>query len=127
MVAVKDVDWTPRLRNGIYCSPRCGCDCTKAAYDKAVKDSAALAKRMGDGWEPEVWENMGWHWRIDKGVFHLWPPKTYAKDDQYSAWFNGAHQFIACAKVPEDALGFVIQDARTFIRRMENELAEPQP
>jgi len=48
------------VRKGpIYCAPACGGGCTKAAYDAAVRKSRALAKRMGKGWVPYVWEKLG--------------------------------------------------------------------
>lgn len=59
--------WKPVKRGALYCSPRCGGGCTYAAYRAAEREAAALAKRMGPGWVPRVWENMGWHWQIVKG------------------------------------------------------------
>lgn len=125
-------DWTPRnLPGGIYCSPRCGARCTKAAHDKAVADAKALAARMGDGWAPVVWENLGWHWEITKGdskdghscrgaLLEITP--NHKLVGGYTAWFQGAKQFLAEGKEPEDALGFLIQDIRTFLRRIDDEL-----
>ena len=50
-------------KGSIYCAPFCGMGCTFAAFSKATKSGAKLAKVLGsDDWEPRVWENMGWHW-----------------------------------------------------------------
>lgn len=53
----------PVARGDRYCSPACGRGCTKAEYDAAVACGAALARQLGAGWRPQVWENLGWHHR----------------------------------------------------------------
>ena len=55
---------TPVLRGEFYCSPACCGDrpfCTKAAYDRANHEAAAMATELGNGWKPDVWENLGWY------------------------------------------------------------------
>ena len=64
----------PVLKGLTYCSPACGCGCTKAQYDEAVKRGVALQERMGEGWELRVWENFGWHSAVHRGVAQLYPP-----------------------------------------------------
>lgn len=59
----RDRKWVPRARGNTYCSPACGGGCTKKAYDAAVKECARLVKRLGAGWKPHVYENLGWHYR----------------------------------------------------------------
>lgn len=116
-------DWSPRnLPGGIYCSPACGGACSRADHDRANADATALATRMGDGWGPEVWENLGWHWRITNGAFTMYEDR----DGKYSAWFDltGITKIIVEAATPKDALGLVRQDARTLIRRIEDHLAD---
>jgi hypothetical protein len=111
--------WKPILTpDGIYCSPACGGRCTKSAFDLATSKAAELAARMGPGWKPNVWENLGWHWQIDKGAVQIYSPR----EDGYTAMFNGIHQFIAKASTPEDALGFLIQDIRTVISKLQSEV-----
>lgn len=60
----KPLSWKPVRKGLIYCAPACGSGCTRAEFDKATLSSAALAKRMGPRWKPEVWENLGWHWAV---------------------------------------------------------------
>ena len=119
-----NVDWTPReLPGGFYCSPRCGGHkgfCRKSDFSKATKDAAALARSLGDGWEPVVWENLGWHWRVEKGFVEVWRDK----DGTYSCWLQGEKQFMADAETAEDAIGLARAAARTFIRRLEDQLAD---
>lgn len=59
---------TPKLDGDIYCSPACGCGCKKAAFDQASESAQAIAKLLGQGWEPKVWENCGWHFAVEKGI-----------------------------------------------------------
>lgn len=60
--------WTPIERGDIYCSNACGGRCKRAEYDKAVRDAARVCKQLsqatGGDWEPEIWENLGWHWVV---------------------------------------------------------------
>ncbi len=63
--AVAD-EWTPVLKGDVFCSPACGGNCKKAEYDQAVKAANELAAILGAGWEPDVWENLGWHYRAIK-------------------------------------------------------------
>jgi hypothetical protein len=77
---------------------------------------------MGDGWEVDVWENVGWHWRVKKGVATLYGP---GPTKQFSAWLqinepesDRQTQSQVCiieyADTAEDALGFATQKMRTF-------------
>ena len=104
--------WKPRSRlGGIYCSPACGGGCTRADYDRAVRASKALAERMGEGWEPQVWENLGWYCAVKKGIASIRPPsRNY--DNKYTIYFNTTPQVVTSAETPEDALGFALQEAR---------------
>lgn len=54
----------PQRRGAKYCSPACGFGCTWAAYQQAVKEGWALAKRLGKGWKVRTWENGTWYWSV---------------------------------------------------------------
>lgn len=110
--------WAPRsYPGGVYCSPLCGGRCKRADYDAAHRAANDLAKRMGDGWTPSVWENLGWHWSVEKGAMTIrqW-------GDQFTAQFDISDspvvQVFADAETPEDALGFALQEARGLERRI---------
>ena len=103
--------WTPRESiDGVYCAHACGRGCTRKEHDLAVEKATALATRMGDGWEPRVWENLGWHFAVEKGVASIRPPRS--SDGEYTVFFNTIPQVVASAKEPEDAVGFAVQEAR---------------
>jgi len=133
--------WTPILSGDVYCSPACGLKCTKSAYDRAVTEAEALAKRMGDGWSFEVWENCGWHYRVKKGTMtiHTRISGRSHEDDGYKIngyWvdfhptdiqrgkYTKSVQFSAEAETPEDAVGFCVQDVRNLMHRINDALLE---
>jgi hypothetical protein len=127
----KDDLWKPRtLSGGVYCSPACGGRCRRHAYDRAVKEADKLVARLGDGWEPMVWENLGWHWAANKGVAEVYPSTEGSDttgDYEITGWMvflRTAVQIVSRAETPEDALGFAVQDARGAERRIVQDLAE---
>lgn len=59
---------TPIRRGKTYCSPRCGMGCTWEAFQEAGRKAEALvalcaAEGLGE-WRAEVWENLGWHYKV---------------------------------------------------------------
>lgn len=127
-------DWKPRRRLGgtIFCSPACGGNCKRADYDRAVKRSAALAKRLGEGWEPDVWENLGWHFKVTKGLLEV-----YVHDDHsgrrpklatsFTAYLQSHPQFWANGPTAEAAIKNTIESAQTTQRRITNAIASLDP
>lgn len=93
------------LNGDIYCSPRCGGGCTKASYDKAVKEADELAARLGPRWKPHVFENLGWHYHVSipDTPFLVTPSVNYRSHptnrlwnvEGYTAWINTQPQFIS--------------------------------
>lgn len=130
--------WAPVSNGLFYGSPAC-CGarlCTRAAFDQATVEAKALAQRLGTGWVPRVWENLGWHYEVIKGIVSVSPHIDGSscgggwKVREYWCSIGGVHddahsipQFTAAATTPEDALGNAIQDARTTVRRIEGVLA----
>lgn len=68
--------WTPVLNGNIFCSPACGHKCKLADYEKAIKAANTLVSVLGDGWEPEVWENGGWHYCVFRGDAKVSPDRA---------------------------------------------------
>ncbi len=64
--ATRDV-WEAVHRGPIYCAPACGGGCTYVAHLDAhtngKKLCALLNRTIGTGWKPDIWENLGWHYR----------------------------------------------------------------
>lgn len=118
----------PVLNGKFFCSPSCGMGCTLADHDKAHVDAAELCATMGVGWEPRVWENWGWKWEAAKGgctISRHYPDR----DPNYSLMWNlpvmgsSVPQIILNGPDPLELLGQARQDARTWMARIEAELA----
>lgn len=76
----------PRLDGDAYCSPACGMGCKRAEFDRASELALGIAKRLGGGWKPHVWENTGWHFEVKKGI------ATITVDDE--GFYVGALVFV---------------------------------
>jgi hypothetical protein len=70
---VVDDSWTPVPRGKTYCSPACGCGCTRRDHDRAVRDADRLVCILaGSGWKSVVWENSGWHFGAVSGPVQVY-------------------------------------------------------
>ena len=72
----KTGSWAPRSTTlglvKIYCSPACGGNCTKADYDRAVREAKKLLKTLrGQGWTAIVYENLGWYFKVKAGPLEV--------------------------------------------------------
>lgn len=74
----KSTCWTPVHNGHVYCSSGCGGSCTFAAYQRAKENAASLTRKLGKGWEPRVWENLGWHYGAGdlSGRLNVYPTST---------------------------------------------------
>ena len=92
-----DDRWTPVARGDIYCSPGCGGVkgyCTKAMYDKALRNAKRVAKELGDGWEVELHENLGWWWKVVlKFGWHNQIVWVDGKPGSYEAYISDANSY----------------------------------
>jgi len=119
-----DLRWTPILNGDIYCSPACGGKCKKAAYDKVVSDSNALASYLGDGWQPRIHENLGWYWRVVKGdveVSPLYNECGYMAVIQFN--LNQNYYFRADDSDARKAVSMVREKLKDVINSLERKLA----
>ena len=126
MTTMTSRGWTPVRSGKHYCSPRCGRGCTYEEFRLATEEADKLAGIMGDGWEPVVWENLGWHYKVVKGAMGIYPRKGRGENPtQY--WANiicKAGQFHATESDPLAAYGMVMQDARTALELARQQLDE---
>ena len=121
MSARKRLSWKPVRRGGIYCSPACGNNCSREAYDTACARAKALAKQLGRGWKAHVWENLGWHWRVVAPAAHLTvrDKSRYQPCACYEAEYcwNGMQRF-ATARTPAAALKKLVTATRIDLEAM---------
>lgn len=114
------MDRTPKRVGKIYCSPACGMGCTHQAFVRVSKLANDLAAELGEGWQAEVWENLGWHWRVFNDFVEIHPWLNRKTDKyEYSAWLQTQPQLIG------DTMPTVreaLKDLKALIERREREL-----
>lgn len=81
------LSWRP-IRKGIfYCSPACGGNCTRSAFNSATKCAEDLKKfldnTVGGKWRTHVWENLGWHCEVVQGTLSIHIHHNYGSPDSY--------------------------------------------
>lgn len=112
--------WTAVRRGRIYCSPLCGGGCTLAAFNRANKEAGALAKRLGPGWKPEVWENLGWHWGAIKGGAKVYPNERRGhKVSGYHVYLETTPQIVIAGCNPVKLVANAIEEARQIAEQNE--------
>lgn len=115
--------WKPRAYRldhvDRFCSAACGRHCTSVEQFKATTSAEALARRLGKGWTPFVWENLGWHYRV------VSPCKRISVNEgerRYGAFLGDrgeiAHQWSAHASKPELAVARVIRAAKVDLAKL---------
>lgn len=125
--APKPLSWTPRRHGDTYCAPACGRGCTQAEYDDAVKQAERLAARLGVGWTTRVWENLGWHWSVERGGVKIHAEVWHGRTT-YTAFLgeknDGGGWWAESARTPQTALRRVVQRAQAEIDMKGASLAE---
>ena len=113
---------TPPVADGdVYCSRWCGFKCKRRAHDLAVKEGNELAERLGHGWAPRVWENVGWHYAVTRGVVTLHPACEGStivgewKVVGYKCYINTQPQFVSSHRheTPEAAFADALHQMQT--------------
>lgn len=116
--------WVPILRGKIYCSPRCGGNCTLAAFQAATVAAEKLAKRLGPGWTPDVWENVGWHYKVVSPCRRLKLHGPYSARDCYMAFFGDKDMesggtYAESGNTPTEAISATIETAAADFATMD--------
>ena len=101
------------------CAKWCGSGCTQAQYDAALANAKALAARLGKGWKPRVWEDMGWHYSAvsRKGFIKVHPHTDWRSKriTSYAAFIgdiSGGGRYVADGRTPEKAIAAVLAEAK---------------
>lgn len=111
-------DWRAQRRGAIYCAPACGTGCTYAAFLHAQTAARKLCKRLGAGWTPRVWENLGWHYSaVSKcGRLKVHPHDYNRRVESYGAFLgepNMGGRWAEHGKTPEAAIEATMKAAVT--------------
>lgn len=112
------LDREPVRRGPVYCAPWCGGGCTHVAFVSVTKAAAALAKRMGKGWKPRVWENLGWHYSVISpcGRWKLHPHHTGSNTKGPIGRMTGVTAFLGDADSTGGVWAEHGKDARDAMR-----------
>ncbi len=108
------------------CADWCGYGCTQKMYDEALWTAQHTAKRLGDGWKAEVFENMGWHSKVvsENGRVSVSPPNARAQSKHYTAYFDKGQHYSASGATPTAAVGAVLAQVRVDAEDMMQALEE---
>lgn len=121
MTKTKKLSWTPIRRGATYCAPACGSGCTWKAYSGAVVQASELAERLGEGWTPDVSENMGWHYQVQSpcGRIRVSP---IGREGGYHAFLGEPDgvggRWVEDGQTPEVAVAEVIAAARAELKEL---------
>ena len=94
---------------------------TREKFIQARKDGLALARRLGDGWNAEVWENLGWHYMVRSpcGRIQLHASVYDGKVYGYNAYLHRKGEtggiWSESGKTPQDAIRKTIDAAKKDI------------
>lgn len=119
--------WTPVRRTvkgvAVYCSPACGHGCTRAEYEECRAHARELCARLGKGWKPDVWENVGWHYAARRGVVHIHGYHPTLGKPYYSLFFDSMPQlFVGQGKNPVYLLRQAITSVTTQIAQFQRQV-----
>lgn len=104
------LSWVPKRLGAVYCAPACGHGCKHSDYLTAQRRAARLCAKLGKGWRPNVWENLGWHYSAKfAGVHELELYPHFAPKPLGSCWLSfipedGASQITAEGQTPDVAV-----------------------
>ncbi len=82
--------------------------------DQAVRRGEQLATLMGSGWKSEVWENLGWHYAVEKGVCRI-----SLSGRGYIASFNSVKQMIGTGETAPEALRSALVEVRRVAAQLQ--------
>lgn len=104
-MANEQPSWNPVRKGTIYCAPACGHRCTWTAHQEAQRCAAKLCSDLGAGWQPHVWENMGWHYGAKRGemTVHVFFTAHPSSSRAYTASIDGEFWGRYC-KNPRNAV-----------------------
>lgn len=117
-----DRKWIPVLNGEVFCSPFCGAKCKKSDYDKALRISYEIASQLGENWIPQVFENLGWYWKVTKGNIEVRDSALgYNATMQFEQDQN--YYFSADDSDPRKAVQKVQDQLQDIIRKLQRQYA----
>lgn len=117
-------------RSRIKCAKWCGRGCTRKEYETAERNALELTRRLGKGWKPDVWENLGWHYATRRAGVRVIP--HYGAFTAYLNYKKSpGGRWVATASTPDGAIAKALALARKerddiakAVRKVEKYLGE---
>ncbi len=107
---------------GRYCAPACGFHCKVEDYVKAEQRAKTLARRLGKGWTPDVWENLGWHYAVISPCGRIKVHPSISGGDASLAFLgergSSGGRWSQHGATPEKAIANVIRSAKAELRKI---------
>jgi hypothetical protein len=121
--------WTPRRDGAIYCSPACGGRCRWADFEAANARAGTLARQLGHGWQPRVWENLGWHVQVKKGgaTVTVTGEGRYHASVRFSLDGRSHHSLDEVHHDPREAVAAVIARIERGVATLRRQLLSVSP
>lgn len=85
-------------------------------------DAAKLARGLGRGWKPNVWENLGWHWEAVNAAGVGLRVRQFSRRNFWCTTESGA-QYHAVATTARSAVDKVLTEMHDHVRRIEDTLS----
>jgi hypothetical protein len=111
------LSWKPKKKGDIYCAPACGRGCTLKEHERAQKRGKKLVKRLGPGWELQVWENLGWHYCAVSECGRIKVHPYRRRSDGFHAFLGHGvgGRWTGDGATPKKAVAAVIAEARADV------------
>lgn len=95
----------------------------KLTQERAQVLGDYLAGVLGVGWNAEVWENYGWHYRAQKGCVAV--HESFHKEKvSYTVYFNSAMQVVVSgADDPKEAVERAAREMSLNLAKMSADMA----
>jgi hypothetical protein len=93
----------------------------------AERLAAVLVKRLGAGWKPEVWENLGWCYSAESPCGRMWVSQS--GESSFLALLGDPEEhshagiWSAHGKTPKAAVKAVVAEGKKGLQRCERLLA----
>lgn len=95
-----------------FCAPACGFDCTMEAFKKVERLASGLCARLGAGWAPHLWENMGWFYEAISPCGNIKVRKDRGART-YTADLGGRGRWSGTGSTPRRAVRMALDLARS--------------
>ena len=118
-----ELSWKPKRVGPMYCSSGCGGGCQWKDWVRANTQAKQLAKVLGAGWSPEVWENLGWYFAAIHESNHIRVTPSGKRWRAFMGENMPGGRWSACADTPQAAVAETLAQAKVDRDRIQKLIA----